>query len=141
MSSYSLGIYQFHEGYIFMEGNRYWRPGRAQMQVVRLQSLIYSILKASALGVGMRTFLAVTFLCVFAYPAAALTDSEVRAAIIQESLSGYPGPCPCPYNTMRNGRACGGRSAYSRPGGYSPVCYVRDITQDMMRRYRASHGG
>jgi hypothetical protein len=24
---------------------------------------------------------------------------------------------------MRNGRACGGRSAYSRPGGAAPLCY------------------
>nr|WP_312795593.1 SOS response-associated peptidase family protein [Tianweitania sp.] len=24
---------------------------------------------------------------------------------------------------MRNGRRCGGRSAYNRPGGRSPVCY------------------
>jgi uncharacterized protein YgiM (DUF1202 family) len=35
----------------------------------------------------------------------------------------YVGTCDCPYDRMRNGRACGGRSAYSRPGGRSPVCY------------------
>lgn len=33
------------------------------------------------------------------------------------------GRCDCPYDLMRNGRRCGGRSAYSRPGGRSPVCY------------------
>lgn len=35
----------------------------------------------------------------------------------------YVGTCDCPYDVMRNGRLCGGRSAYSRPGGREPVCY------------------
>lgn len=33
------------------------------------------------------------------------------------------GRCDCPYDIMRNGARCGGRSAYSRPGGRSPTCY------------------
>ncbi len=33
------------------------------------------------------------------------------------------GSCDCPYDVMRNGRVCGGRSAYSRPGGRRPQCY------------------
>lgn len=35
----------------------------------------------------------------------------------------YVGRCDCPYDMMRNGRRCGGNSAYSRPGGRNPVCY------------------
>lgn len=35
----------------------------------------------------------------------------------------YVGTCDCPYDLMRNGRRCGGRSAYSRPGGREPACY------------------
>ncbi|WP_430036406.1 SH3 domain-containing protein [Neorhizobium sp. BT27B] len=35
----------------------------------------------------------------------------------------YVATCDCPYDLMRNGRKCGGRSAYSRPGGRSPQCY------------------
>jgi hypothetical protein len=31
-------------------------------------------------------------------------------------------------DTMRNGRACGGRSAHSRPGGAAPLCYPIDVT-------------
>ncbi|MBA8862481.1 hypothetical protein FHW19_004227 [Ochrobactrum anthropi] len=41
----------------------------------------------------------------------------------QPVRSPYIGTCDCPYDVMRNGRSCGGRSAYSRPGGRSPVCY------------------
>ena len=35
----------------------------------------------------------------------------------------FVGTCDCPYDLMRNGRRCGGRSAYSRPGGRRPICY------------------
>ena len=48
--------------------------------------------------------------------------------MIQESIAQYPGKCPCPYSTMSNGKRCGKRSAYSKPGGYEPLCYVSDIT-------------
>jgi hypothetical protein len=37
---------------------------------------------------------------------------------------------------MRNGRACGGRSAYSRPGGAAPLCYPTDVTAAMIDAYR-----
>ena len=49
------------------------------------------------------------------------SDAEVKQRLIRESLAAYPGPCPCPYSVMRNGRACGARSSYSRPGGYAPL--------------------
>lgn len=35
----------------------------------------------------------------------------------------YVGRCDCPYDLMRNGRRCGGNSAYSKPGGRNPQCY------------------
>lgn len=35
----------------------------------------------------------------------------------------YGQGCDCPYDRMRNGRLCGGNSAWSRPGGRSPRCY------------------
>lgn len=76
------------------------------------------------------------FLFLVVSPALAMTDDEVKDAIIKESLASYPGNCPCPYNTMRNGRVCGERSAYSRPGGRSPICYRSDVTTVMIQRYR-----
>ena len=48
--------------------------------------------------------------------------------MIEESIANYPGKCPCPYSIMSNGKKCGKRSAYSKPGGYEPLCYVSDIT-------------
>ncbi|MGL1921609.1 MAG: SH3 domain-containing protein [Hyphomicrobiales bacterium] len=35
----------------------------------------------------------------------------------------YYGTCDCPYDRTKRGGRCGGRSAYSRPGGRSPRCY------------------
>jgi hypothetical protein len=72
-------------------------------------------------------------------PAYAQSDEAVRRAIIQDSIANYPGPCACPYNTDRRGHSCGKRSAYSRPGGYSPICYPSDVTPKMIREYVAKH--
>ena len=68
-----------------------------------------------------------------------LPDEHIKKFIIQESISQYPGNCPCPYNSARNGSRCGGRSAYSRAGGYSPICYPEDVTKEMIKRYRQKY--
>ena len=71
---------------------------------------------------------------------ARLTDAQIKQAIIKASIAGYAGSCPCPYNTDRAGRSCGRRSAYSRPGGAAPLCYVADVTKEMVAAYRAERG-
>lgn len=71
---------------------------------------------------------------------AAPTSREIqvaREAIIRQSIASYPGSCPCPYNVDRGGRRCGGRSAWSRPGGYSPICYDSDVSQSRLDSYFA----
>jgi hypothetical protein len=67
------------------------------------------------------------------------TDAEIKQEIIAESIASYRGSCPCPYNTDRAGRSCGRRSAHSRPGGASPVCYPADVTPKMVDDYRKRH--
>lgn len=69
------------------------------------------------------------------------TDDEVKHLIIQKSIASYPGNCPRPYNLAANGSKCGKRSAWSRAGGYSPICYLEEVTPQMIEQYRASHGG
>lgn len=59
---------------------------------------------------------------------------ELKDEIIRRSIANYSGNCPCPYNSDRAGRRCGGRSAYSRPGGQTPICYRGDVTDAMLRR-------
>jgi hypothetical protein len=72
---------------------------------------------------------------------AGLTDDQVRQHIIQESIASYPGNCPCRYNVAANGTMCGKRSAWSKPGGYAPICYPEDVTQAMIARWRQQNGG
>jgi len=64
------------------------------------------------------------------------SDSAIRQAIIRQSIAAYPGSCACPYSVARNGSRCGARSAYSRGGGYAPVCYASDVTDAQVNAYR-----
>lgn len=89
----------------------------------------------------MRTFLLAlgALVSITSAPAVARgeNDGAVRQAIIQESIDAYPGNCPCPYNRARNGSQCGGRSAYSRAGGYAPKCFPADVSDAEVRAWRA----
>lgn len=72
---------------------------------------------------------------------AALTAAAIAAIIVKASRDQYYAtghPCACPDDLTRNGRACGVRSAYSRPGGASPRCYPSDVTAEMIETYRKS---
>ena len=59
----------------------------------------------------------------------------IKQKIIKESIESYPGNCPCPYNTARNGSRCGKRSAYNRAGGYAPLCYPEDVSENMIKNF------
>lgn len=89
-----------------------------------------------------RPFLAISaavLIAGFASPAAApqqMTDAQIRQALVRQSIANYSGSCPCPYSTDRAGRRCGGRSAYSRPGGAAPLCYPSDVSAAQVAAYR-----
>ena len=67
------------------------------------------------------------------------TEAEIKQEIVRRVIVVYAGSCPCPYNTDRAGRSCGRRSAYSRPGGASPICYSQDVTKKMVDGYRKAN--
>ena len=69
-----------------------------------------------------------------------VSDAEIRRRIVEESIASYDGPCACPYQRARNGSRCGRRSAYDREGGEAPLCFPSDVSDDMVRAYRAEHG-
>jgi len=62
--------------------------------------------------------------------------AEIKQAIIRDSIASYSGNCACPFNSAKNGSSCGRRSAYSRAGGYSVICYPNDVTDEMVRNYK-----
>ncbi len=66
-----------------------------------------------------------------------ISDAAIRTALIKQSRLSYSGSCPCPYNRDRGGRSCGRRSAYSRPGGASPLCFPQDVTATMITEFRS----
>lgn len=66
--------------------------------------------------------------------------TRARNEIIAQSIANYPGKCPCPYHQDGAGRSCGKRSAWSKPGGYSPICYASDISDRRLRSYMARNG-
>lgn len=69
-----------------------------------------------------------------------LTDAAIVALLIAASIASYKSmgkPCACPEDTMRNGRRCGGNSAWARAAGYKPLCYPTDVTGAMIDAYRS----
>lgn len=68
---------------------------------------------------------------------AQLSSEQIKKVLIKRSKASYNGSCPCPYNRARDGSSCGRRSAYSRLGGASPLCYNHDITVQMLSAYRS----
>jgi hypothetical protein len=98
------------------------------------------------MGKFTRSLFAVLLLLVSSGPVTdaktSLTDTQVREEIIAKSVNDYLAtghPCACPYNSARNGSSCGGRSAYSRPGGAAPLCYPADVTDWMVADWRHGH--
>jgi len=70
-----------------------------------------------------------------------LSDDQVRRILIDESIADYlanVGNCPCPYHRARNGSRCGRRSAYDRAGGEAPLCFPKDVSDQMVQQYRES---
>ena len=70
----------------------------------------------------------------------ALAQDINNTEIIQNSRASYPGNCPCPYSITVSGSKCGKRSAYSKPGGYAPICYPENVTPAMISSYKHKHG-
>ena len=82
------------------------------------------------------------FISVISFTALAqdINNTEIIQNIIQNSIASYPGNCPCPYSITASGSKCGKRSAYSKPGGYAPICYSEDVTPAMISSYKHKHG-
>jgi len=83
----------------------------------------------------------ISLLCAFSVAGKEVqaTDAAIVKLLIDDSISSYPGHCPCPYNSASNGSRCGKRSAYNRGGGYAPLCFKEDVSKGMVEEYRAQH--
>ena len=86
-----------------------------------------TVVRQAKLMYAKRLFFGLLMLLITALTQPLLANDQKVQRLIQESIASYPGKCACPYSIMSNGRKCGGRSAYSKPGGYSPLCYPKDV--------------
>jgi hypothetical protein len=76
--------------------------------------------------------------------AATMSAAAIAALLVQESRNAYyrtGRPCACPDDLTSGGRRCGGNSAYSRPGGAAPYCYVSDVPTSMIQKYQMGLSG
>lgn len=64
------------------------------------------------------------------------STETLRREIVNTSIARYPGSCACPYHRDRAGRRCGRRSAWSRAGGHSPLCYPKEVTREMLASWQ-----
>ena len=90
----------------------------------------------------MKAFACLALCLTAAAPAAPrLTDAQIRQRMIEQSIARYPGPGPCPYSVMRNGRTAGQMSRYSRPWSttYRLKCFPADISDAEVRDWRRAH--
>lgn len=71
-----------------------------------------------------------------------LSDQEIRVLLIKQSNRLYAGQCPCPYNRdTKTGKHCGKRSVWSKAVEAAPKCYVNDISDEMVRKFREARFG
>ena len=66
--------------------------------------------------------------------------TQARKTLISQSIAGHNGNCACPYQRDRANRKCGKRSAWSKPGGYEPLCYDSDINISRLTSFFARQG-
>jgi pSer/pThr/pTyr-binding forkhead associated (FHA) protein len=53
---------------------------------------------------------------------------RIRVPYTNENRPPSQPSCDCPYDRARNYSICGARSAYVRPGGREPACYIGETT-------------
>lgn len=65
-----------------------------------------------------------------------LTDDQVKQRIIDDSIASYP--VPALAHSIRHGTEAHAAAAAprSKAGGYSPVCYKKEVTKDMVKEWR-----
>lgn len=57
-----------------------------------------------------------------------ITEKKTEIITIMRAMhKNQSGNCECPDYYASDGKSCGGRSSYSRPGGDIIFCYINDL--------------
>lgn len=96
-------------------------------------------MKTRSIAFSMAMAISILFVGAAEAKSSKQTDDQIRQLIIEDSIASYPGVCACPFNSARNGSSCGRRSAWSKQGGYAPICYKKEVSREMVDEWRKSH--
>lgn len=67
-----------------------------------------------------------------------LLEGAVEQNALNWAVSNYSGACACPFSTDALGALCGTQSAYSLGVAEAPICYLSEVTFDLITKYLAS---
>ena len=89
----------------------------------------------------MKVGLGLILALLWAAPASAQSDDDIRRLVIQDSLARFQGYCPCPYSYDR-GQQCADKSAYSQRATHPHdlYCYPHDVPYWEIVNYRRRMG-
>lgn len=65
-------------------------------------------------------------------------EGPVEQNALNWAISNYSGACACPFSLDAVGALCGGHSAYSLGSAGAPICYLSEVSFDLITRYLAS---
>ena len=67
-----------------------------------------------------------------------LFEGPVEQKALNWAVSNYSGACACPFSLDSMGALCADQSAYSLGTAGAPICYLSEVTFDLITRYLAS---
>lgn len=68
-----------------------------------------------------------------------LFEGPIEQNVLNQAIAKYSGACACPFSLDLAGDLCGGQSAYSQGATDAPICYVSEVTYEMITQYLASN--
>ena len=67
-----------------------------------------------------------------------LLEGPIEQNVLNWAIANYSAACACPFSLDALGNVCGDQSAYSLGIAEAPICYVSEVTFDMITQYLAS---
>jgi len=67
-----------------------------------------------------------------------LLEGPIEQNVLNWAIANYTSACACPFSLNALGEICGDQSAYSLGIAEAPICYVSEVTVDLIAQYLAS---
>ncbi len=80
-----------------------------------------------------------TSIFVLALAGCELLEGPIEQSVLNQAIANYSGLCACPFSLDIAGNLCGDQSAYSQGAADATICYISEVTFDMITQYLASN--